>query len=198
VTRALAIETATSRCAVAIGTEDGALASATVDGGRRHVETLVPAIRGLLESVEWSLDDLERIAVDIGPGLFTGMRVGIATAQGLALGIGCPVAPVCSLDAVAHPHHPSEAGIAAVIDARRGEVFSALYDGVGRRVREPRCHPPGDLEVAPGAVVIEGMPDPEAVLALGFFAPELDPAALDALYLRDADATPNFDVLVRR
>ena len=74
----------------------------------------MPAIHRLLESAEWSLGDLDLIAVDIGPGLFTGMRVGIATAQGVALGIGCPVAPVCSLDALAHPHHPAAGGIAAV------------------------------------------------------------------------------------
>jgi len=143
-TLVLAIETATPRCSVALGHEDGLLASFSVDRDRRHVEALVPAITSICRAAGVALADLDAVAVDTGPGLFTGMRVGIATAQALALALDLPVHPVCSLDVLAHPLRHAGRPLAAVVDARRGEVFRSLHH-VGVELAGPACVTPATL-----------------------------------------------------
>jgi tRNA threonylcarbamoyladenosine biosynthesis protein TsaB len=89
-----------------------------------------------------------RLAVGVGPGSFTGLRIGIATARGLSVSLGLPVAGVCSLDAIGRGM--GEAGLGgdrlAVLDARRGEVFAALYSERGGRIWEPLVCRPEELE----------------------------------------------------
>ena len=218
----LAIETATPRCSVALGHEDGVLASFSVDRDRRHVEALAPAVAAITRAAGVGLGDLDAVAVDVGPGLFTGMRVGIATAQGLAVALGIGVHPVRSLDVLAHPLRHAGRPVAAVVDARRGEVFRSLHHA-GAELAPPACTTPsvlaaeladlgpclavGDgaarhraLLAAAGAEVVQAMPAAESALelalaALGAGAAGLDPAAVQALYLRAPDATANFTVL---
>ena len=104
----LAIETATESVGVALGGRDGVLASVTIARGRRHGETLAPAIQFACRHAGVELPDLDAVAVDIGPGLFTGMRVGIATAKALAMALDIPVVPVTSLESLAESarsHH---------------------------------------------------------------------------------------------
>lgn len=90
---------------------------------------------------------VEAIAVGRGPGTFTGLRVGIATARALGLSRGLPVRGVCTLDALgrALAERPGPAARLAAIDARRGEVFSALYSADGERLREPEVSRPEAL-----------------------------------------------------
>lgn len=126
----LAVATATGQVGVALSGPDGAIASLSVRAGRRHGETLAPAIQSLVRLTGVELARVERVAVDIGPGLFTGLRVGVATAKALASALGVPVVPVSSLDILAHPHRGTGRPVAAVVDARRGEVFWALYQPV--------------------------------------------------------------------
>ncbi len=218
----LAVETATPRCSVALGDESGVRASSSVDRDRRHVEALVPAIAAACSAAGLSLDDVEALAVDVGPGLFTGMRVGIATVQGLAMALGLLVHPVSSLDVLAHPLRHAGRPVAAVVDARRGEVFSALHR-TGVPVTTATCAPPsaladllarlgpslavGDGAVryraeleAVGAEVIPAMPSAEAALELALAAraagdPGIDPGDVHARYLRAPDARANFTVL---
>ncbi len=125
----LAIETAAGLVGVALGDAEGPLVGVWLRGDRRHAETLSPAIDHVLAQAGASLSDVEAIAVDVGPGLFTGLRVGVATAQGLAMGLGVGVVEVTSVDVLAR--EVADAGfdgpIAAVVDARRGEVFAARY-----------------------------------------------------------------------
>ena len=124
----LGIDTATPAVGCAIGGHEGVLASFTAARGRRHAETLVPAIDHLRRSVGIELDELGAIAVDVGPGLFTGLRVGVATAKAMASALRVPVVVgVSSLDLVAFPVRFSPRLIASVVDARRGEVFFAFY-----------------------------------------------------------------------
>ncbi len=127
----LGIETATATAAVALADEDGVMVAFSVERGRRHIETLTPAISMVCRSAGVALGDLAAVAVDIGPGLFTGLRVGLGTAQGLGLALGVPLCGASSLEILARGMATSggQPGslVIPVVDARRGEVFSARY-----------------------------------------------------------------------
>jgi tRNA threonylcarbamoyladenosine biosynthesis protein TsaB len=116
-------------------------------GGRpRHATTLLEEVEGAADRVGgW--DEVELIAVGLGPGSFTGLRIGVATARGLAAGLGLPVAGVCTLDAVGRGIAEAEGDrpALAAIDARRGEVFAALYSPEGERLWEPEALAPAEL-----------------------------------------------------
>ena len=130
--RTLAIATATGQIGVALSGPDGQDATLSVRAGRRHGETLAPAIQSLLALTGRALSDVDLIAVDQGPGLFTGLRVGVATAKALGAALEIPVVPCSSLDLLAHPHRSAGRPVASIVDARRGEVFWALYEPAGR------------------------------------------------------------------
>jgi tRNA threonylcarbamoyladenosine biosynthesis protein TsaB len=155
----VAIETATETVGVAVRTDAGVQAAFTLAGRRRHVETLAPALEHLLAQVGLVPADLQVVAVDLGPGLFTGLRVGVAAAKGLAQALDIKVIGLSSLDiltaAAAERGHGGH--VLAAVDARRGEVFAS--------VRELR---PG-----PGRA--------EDVIAAGLFAPASLAEALTGL-----------------
>jgi tRNA threonylcarbamoyladenosine biosynthesis protein TsaB len=123
----LGIETATEQVSCALGGHEGVLGLFEVVRGRRHAESLVPAIDFVCRQADVTLGELGAIAVDVGPGLFTGMRVGIVTAKAMAHALRVPVIPTTSLDLLAFPLRYADRLIAAVIDARRGEVYYAFY-----------------------------------------------------------------------
>ncbi|HET6792915.1 MAG TPA: tRNA (adenosine(37)-N6)-threonylcarbamoyltransferase complex dimerization subunit type 1 TsaB [Acidimicrobiales bacterium] len=129
-TYTLAVATATPQVSVALHGPDGPAGAVVVRAGRRHGETLAPAIQSLTSLVGVSLHQLERVAVDTGPGLFTGLRVGVATAKALGSALDLPVVACSSLDILAHPHRHIGRPVASVVDARRGEVFWAVYEPV--------------------------------------------------------------------
>lgn len=146
----LAIETAVEHVGVAIGDHRGIRGSVAVASDRRHAESLTPMIKFLMDQVGIEMSDLSAIAVDVGPGLFTGMRVGIASATTMAWALDIGVVPVCSLDVVAMNVGLSELPIAVSLDARRGEIYWALYRmrGAGlepQRIAEPVVTKPDDL-----------------------------------------------------
>jgi tRNA threonylcarbamoyladenosine biosynthesis protein TsaB len=125
--RILAIETATPASSVALG-EGGALAAMSVRVDRRgHVGFLLPAIDFCFEQTGWDRDEIDAVAVDVGPGPFTGIRAGIATAQAIAAGIGAPLIPVSSLTVLALRAATGRRRIWPVIDMRRGQVAVAPY-----------------------------------------------------------------------
>jgi tRNA threonylcarbamoyladenosine biosynthesis protein TsaB len=149
--RTLAVATATAQVSVALAGPDGAIGAVFLRAGRRHGETLAPAIESLTALAGVGLGDLGRIAVDIGPGLFTGLRVGVATAKALGSALAIPVVACSSLDLLAHPLRHARRPIASVVDARRGEVFWALYEpvqGVMVAVTEPAVATPEDATEA--------------------------------------------------
>jgi tRNA threonylcarbamoyladenosine biosynthesis protein TsaB len=137
--RLLAIETATDSVGVALLRTDGGAAERVHHGGRAHAELLAPAIEEVCAVSGCAVADIDEIAVDVGPGLFTGLRVGVATAKALAQALGIAVLGVSSLDVLAEaaservPPGRREP-VVAVVDARRGEVFAASYrfDGEDR------------------------------------------------------------------
>lgn len=148
----LGIETAVERVGVAVGDGRGVLASAELSSDRRHAESLAPMISFVLTQAGLAPSDLSAVAVDVGPGLFTGMRVGIATADAMAWALEIPVVGVCSLDALALDAGSGDKTVAVALDARRGEVYWALHrpsvaGGEPVRIVEPRVSSPEDLAV---------------------------------------------------
>jgi tRNA threonylcarbamoyladenosine biosynthesis protein TsaB len=123
----LGIESATLQVGCAIGGHEGVLASFHAARGRRHAELLVPAIEFVAKQARIELSEIGVIAVDVGPGLFTGLRVGVATAKAMAQALRIPVLGVASLDLLAFGVRWSDRLIVPVIDARRDEVFYAFY-----------------------------------------------------------------------
>ena len=144
----LGIETATQQVSVAIGGHEGVLGMFEVSRGRRHAETLVPAIEFVCRQADVQIAEFGAIAVDIGPGMFTGMRVGLAAGKAIAQALRVPMIGISSLDLLSFPLRHADRTIAAVIDARKGEVFYAFYrpvPGGVQRVTEPRVGPVDDL-----------------------------------------------------
>ncbi len=144
----LGIETATVQAGCAIGGHEGVLALAQSAKGKRHAESVVPQIQFICDQAKIDLSEISIVAVDIGPGLFTGMRVGIATAKALAHALGVPMIGVPSLDLVAFPVRFTQRLIAAAIDARRGELYYAFYRQVPggiQRLGEHSVGSPDDL-----------------------------------------------------
>lgn len=123
----LGIDTCTSRSSVALGTERGVLASAASARPTAHGGFLAPAIEFCLREAGVAIDDVHGVAVTLGPGLFTGMRVGVATVQSLAHARGLPVLGLPSLDLLAFRVRHAGAPVCAVLDARRKELFWGFY-----------------------------------------------------------------------
>lgn len=167
--RILAIETATPGSSVALVEDATTLAAASRIDRMGHATFLVPAIDFCFDQVGWSPGDVDAVAVDLGPGLYTGIRVGLATAQGLAAAVGVPIIPVTSLDAIALEARTGHRTIWAVVDVRRGEVAVARYRPV------------------PGGVVRDSTPElvrPEVLRA------HLESSAEDSLVVGDSGSLP--------
>ena len=128
--RILGIDTATGASSVALAESRQVVAFAERLGARRHDAFLVPAIDFCFAQAGWRPEQLDAVVVDVGPGLFTGVRVGIATAQGLATMLGVPIMGASSLDALAIRATTGHRHIWSVVDVRRGEVAVAGYQPV--------------------------------------------------------------------
>lgn len=216
----LAIETATTACAIGVATSSGLAMGWIIDEERRHTEALTPSIDRVLR--EWSLTprDLDRIVVDRGPGLFTGLRVGLATAIGLSEALGIDVVGVTSLELLAHGAHSggTRGTLVAAVDGRRGEVFAQTFvlDDTVTAISEPAVDTPRAVVIRWAtlatpvtftgdgvsrylrdfAAVPNGTIDPQDVpsvtMALALGAKRSPVAFVEPLYLREADAVANF------
>jgi tRNA threonylcarbamoyladenosine biosynthesis protein TsaB len=195
----LGFDTATPATAVGLLLADGSVREERDDpaAGERpgHSTRLLALAYDLLADVGLDWTDLERIAVGLGPGTFTGLRIGVATARGLAQSCGAGLAGVSSLRALAEGVDDEPENVLAVIDARRGEVFVAAYGardatGVREQLLAPSARAPERLEEALSAMGGEERGDwiavgdgalryPEALAGLGMTLPE----ATSALHL---------------
>jgi len=166
--RVLAVDTTTSRGSAAVAGPEGILAEARVTTADGHSRWLLPAVSVLLQGLGL-LDarDVDAFAVTVGPGSFTGLRVGLGSIQGLAMAAGRPCVGLSTLDVLAAAAAGSAATIVALLDAFRGEVYSGVYDGEGR-LRVDRC-------VGPLTRVLEGLPSGTA------FVGEIDAPGLEAI-----------------
>lgn len=125
--RILAIETATAQSGLVLAEDRNVVAAASRVDRVGHATFLVPAIDFCFDQAGWFPDDLDAVVVDVGPGLYTGIRVGISTAQGLAAALGIPVVAGSSLDALALEAATGHRHIFSVVDVRRGELAVATY-----------------------------------------------------------------------
>ncbi len=149
----LGLDTATRRVGVVLANEHGMLGrvelGGTADTGPpRHAETLAPAIQWCCERCGVDVTQISVVAVGIGPGMFTGLRVGVTTAKVLAQSLRIPVIPIPSLDLLAYPLRHSRRLVVATIDARRHEVYWSIYrqvPGGVQRVSEYELGSPEDL-----------------------------------------------------
>ncbi len=140
----LAFDTSTAAVTVAVHDGSSVVGSHAVVDPLRHGELLAPGIVAALDAASVSVRQLTRIAVGVGPGPFTGLRVGIVTARTMGAALGVPVVGVCSLDVVAAGVAVDEPLIVAT-DARRKEVYWARYDAGGSRLSEPAVAKPSTV-----------------------------------------------------
>jgi len=139
--RVLAIDTALEVCAAAVlDTEQGKVASESVPMLRGHAEALMPLIGRVMAQANMAFSALDRIAVTTGPGSFTGLRVGISAARGIALAAGKPAIGLTTLAAYAAPYiaHDDKTAVAVAIDARHQHVYLQVFGPGGRTLIAPR------------------------------------------------------------
>jgi tRNA threonylcarbamoyladenosine biosynthesis protein TsaB len=159
VTRILGIDTATSWGSLGLIDDDEVIAEYALFREETHSARLVPAIQALLKEARLDLNEIDGIAVSLGPGSFTGLRVGLSTVKGLALAAEKPVVGVPTLDALASNLPFTPYLICPILDARKGEVYTALYkDEGGGRVERLTSY-----QVLSPTVLLEQLPSQETV-----------------------------------
>src|SRR6266700_7172400 len=136
--KVLALESATLSGGAALVDGERLLGEVTLDVAVTHSERLMAAVDRLVADCGLSPHDLDGLAVSIGPGSFTGLRVGIATAKGLGLALDLPIAAVPTLDALAARLPFADAPVCPILDARKGEVYFSLYRRRGDRMHRDR------------------------------------------------------------
>ena len=148
----LGFDTATPAVSVALHDGERVLSQACATDARRHYELIAPMIAKVMADAGASRADLTDIAVGVGPGPYTGLRVGVVTARVLGSVLGIPVHGVCSLDVIAAAVRGGRE-FAVATDARRQEVYWARYDAAGRRTDGPHVGRAGSIEGAAGLAV---------------------------------------------
>lgn len=223
--RILAFDTALEACSAAVLSVEGAarkLAHAYEPRLRGHAEALLPMIEQVMGEAGLAYGDLDRIAVTIGPGTFTGTRIGVATARGLALAIPAPLVGETTLAVMAQSAvmQGLRTPLAVAVDARRGQIYFQLFESAGGASGAPAVLPPdeavGQLPPAPvtavgsgaaliaeaaarrGLQVVVALPDLQpdaAALAELALTREPDGRPVAPLYLRPPDAKPQASAL---
>ncbi len=124
----LAIDSSGLVASVALLDDDILVGEYAIHNKKTHSQTLLPMIADMLEMAEIDKNELDAIAVSAGPGSFTGLRIGAATAKGLAQGLDIPIVPVSSLEGLAYNLQGATDPVCPIMDARRGQVYSGMYD----------------------------------------------------------------------
>ncbi|QRM54028.1 tRNA (adenosine(37)-N6)-threonylcarbamoyltransferase complex dimerization subunit type 1 TsaB [Sinorhizobium sp. BG8] len=213
----LGIDTSGTGCFACVydSLSDSMMGEAGADIGRGHAERLMDFIDEALHACGKSLSDIERVAVTVGPGSFTGIRVGVAVARGLALSLGVPTVGITTLAALAHEYAPQHGGEAflVAIDAKRDEIYCQTFSGDGLVGSEPHirsveeaCRLAGELGgrvTGSGTVHLgrtEMATDSFSIGTVARLGATADPASAPAkpLYLRGPDAKPQAGFAVSR
>ncbi|WP_040659464.1 tRNA (adenosine(37)-N6)-threonylcarbamoyltransferase complex dimerization subunit type 1 TsaB [Oscillibacter ruminantium] len=138
----LALETSAKACSAAVTEDKQILASCYQNTGLTHSRTLMPMVESMLKNADLRMEELGAVAVAVGPGSFTGIRIGVAAAKGLAFAAGLPAAAVSTLEAMALGLAHMDGLIVCAMDARRSQVYNALFeakDGILTRLTEDRA-----------------------------------------------------------
>jgi len=138
------------------GAEDRLLAEYTVQHKKTHSQTLLPMLAEIMKMADTEPKDIGAVAVAKGPGSFTGLRIGSATAKGLGLALGIPLIEVSTLEALALNLPLSSGLVCPIMDARRGQVYSGIYRADGQEMRQVREDKPISVEEL--AAEIEALP----------------------------------------
>jgi tRNA threonylcarbamoyl adenosine modification protein YeaZ len=195
----LALDTST---VVNVGLARGAqvLAAATVADQMAHVEQLMPLVSECVDTAGIRVADIDKLIVVLGPGPFTGLRVGVVTARVLGFALGVELRGICSLDVLAAQFVAASRGeFLVATDARRREVYWARYSPDGVRLEQPRVSRPSDVPplpvIGPAADLyadqLHAVPGPRAMdpAVLATASATLPDAGREPLYLRHPDAT---------
>jgi len=201
----LALDTALAACSAAVWADGRTLAAEQVAMQRGQAEAVIPMVERVLRAAGLGYGELDRFAVTVGPGSFTGIRVGLAAARGLALATGKPLIGVTALEALAATAQRS-IPILAAIAARRGEIYAQLFDGTDTAPRAMTIAAASALALGSSGVAVgDGaallalpvgwrvldvtLPDCTAIATLAAARPVPDRPP-GPLYLRAPDATP--------
>jgi len=159
----LALESSAVACSAALCRDESLLAQSFQNTGLTHSRTLMPMVRDLLKNCEVELGQVDVIAVAAGPGSFTGLRIGVAAAKGLAWAAEKPCAPCSTLASMARPLAHMEGTVVAAMDARRSQVYNALFsarDGALERLTPDRAvslpELEGEIKNRPGMKILVG------------------------------------------
>jgi len=212
----VSITTSTEIVGAAVGSVDSTacevLAFEELVTQRRHAEEIIPLIEKVLNQAEVDKNKIEALIIDVGPGRFTGLRVGVSTVVGLALALEIPTIPISSLEILAAraiAENNIVDSVTAVIDARRSEVFQQRFDLSGKPINEPETGDPellfsentlglfvGDgvdkyREVYGSSGLLGQTPSAEVMLKISVGKKTQNAAGLRPMYLREPDAVAN-------
>jgi tRNA threonylcarbamoyl adenosine modification protein YeaZ len=217
--RVIAIDTTLAACSAAVldTVYGGVVASESLPMTRGHAEALMPLLKRVMQEADLTFTDIDRVAVTTGPGSFTGLRVGIAAARGIALAAGKPIVGLSTLSAYAAPHMAADERfpVVAAIDARHAHVYLQVFSPGGRSfsaarlaplreaiaaaAQEPSCIVGSaaqsvaaglsDADAPPAIVDARPAPDIAWVARMGAVVPE-SRSLPKPLYLRAPDAQP--------
>lgn len=182
----LAVDGSGKGLSLALGKDDEVLGSRFLLGPRAHSQSLMPAMRGLLQDLDLRLDQLDALALSVGPGSYTGIRIALSTMKTLAYALSLPLFSFSSLRAMAAPFQPLQKNLLTAIDARRSRVFAALWQGsrllLGEANRE-------------AAELLRELPREEEIWLLGDGAAALQAAAAQAESTSAAQPLPRLQLL---
>ncbi len=164
----LAFDTATPVTSVAVVLDGAVSAEMSITGDKVQMERLMPMIDTVLKEAGCTIGEIEGLAVGTGPGLFTSLRIGVVTANTLAQVLKIPVVGISSLEALAHGSTARSGLVAATIDARRGEVFAAVYESENGRATEMK--PAGVMKPDDFALELAAFGKPIHLVGDGFAA----------------------------
>ena len=188
--KVLALDTAVAGCSVAVvDTVTGKSWSDSVITDRKQAEILVPMIQGVMKQASLGFPDLDLIAVTVGPGSFTGVRIGLSTARALAMAAHKPLTGLSTLRVLAQQAIGTDKSILAVIDTKRDDFYGEVFDPTGASIQPARIWTKEEVAAVQAAGdmhVIQGNPDP---VMLGSLAAITPVSGCDPIYLRDAEVS---------
>ena len=132
--RILALDSSGLVASVAIASEEALLAEYTINYKRTHSQTLLPMLDEIIRMADLDISDIDAIAVSAGPGSFTGLRIGSATAKGPGLALDKPIIPIPTVDGLAYNLYGTDKMVCPIMDARRDQVYTGLYEFIDDRL----------------------------------------------------------------